>query len=128
MAQHSLAMYDLAKWHMYPPAHSHIFLTFLEAVTLRTRETIYTHGPSRAHILRTRPERCQYLRHRLYSRRKMYSTSQTTSERAMHPALLSSYMYSQRKGLFETRETHQGASHEMPDRLHNAVGSHMVFS
>lgn len=116
MAADCLAMYDLANWHMYPPAHRHIFLAFSEAVTLRIRETIYTHSPSRAQILRTRPERCQYLRHRLYSRRKMYSTSQTTSQRAMHPTLLSSYMYSQRKGLFETRETHQGASHEMPDR------------
>lgn len=57
MAPYSLAMYNLANWHMFPPAHSHIFLAYLEDVTLRTRETIYTHGPSRAHILRTRPER-----------------------------------------------------------------------
>lgn len=48
VASHSLAMYDLPNCHMYPLAHSHVFFTFLEAVTSRIREAIHTHSLSRA--------------------------------------------------------------------------------
>lgn len=39
----------------------------------------------------------------------------------MYPTLPLSYMYSECKGLIETWETHQDASHETPNRLHNAA-------